>query len=444
MKKNKKSKKWIWIVGIVILVLIVAYQFLGNRNNLADTTKTYTIKSGEISLVSLSTGKISSSDQDNIRLSGSVTDVKVKLGDSVKKGDILGEYTKTSSTNSIIAPISGVVTQLPLQLGTSLAISNSSQFKMQITVTENEVNKIKLYQYAEVYVSAIDYTFYGSVSSISKVGTTIGLSTTYPVVITFDGQNQAALVGMSAVSKTFVEGYGDYYVHGKIEAANETKVELDGTVTKLDVKVGDTVSKGQKLGEYQSSLQANTKVYATRDGIITAIASSVSPEFVISNPEALKVVINITETDIHKIEIGQSADVYIEAVDRNFKGTVSHIGLVGNTNLDYTTYPVTIDFDGEDSPLFIGMSASAKIVTETKSNILIVPFESIVTENTNRYLISAEWLQNTRANQSDYYIPIETGIADAFNVEVIGENLEGKEIIIIEESAIFPIFSNND
>ncbi|HET6785477.1 MAG TPA: hypothetical protein VFH18_05600 [Erysipelotrichaceae bacterium] len=444
MKKNKKSKKWFWIGGISLLIIFVVFQFMNSNRSLQDTTKTYTITSGEISLVSLSTGKITSSDQDNIVLSGSVTDTFVELGDLVKKGDILGEYTKTSSTNRISAPITGIVTQVPSQLSTGLAISNSSQFKMQIGVSETEINKIKLFQSAEVYVSAIDYTFYGSVTSISKVGTTVGSSTTYPVVITFDGQNQPALVGMSGVSKTFIDGYGDYYVHGKIEAANETKVELDGTITQLDVKVGDTVSKGQKLGEYQSSMQTHTKIYATRDGIITAIASNISPEFVISNPEKLQLIINITETDIHKIKLDQSASVYVEAVDRTFTGSVAHIGLVGNTNLDYTTYPVTIAFDGEDAPLFIGMSASAKIITETKSNILVVPFEAIVTENTQRYLISAEWLQNTRAAQSDYFIPIETGIADAFNVEVIGENLEGKEVIIIEESSVFPIFTNND
>jgi len=444
MKKNKKSKKWYWIGGISLLVVFVVFQFMNSNKSLQDSTKTYTITSGDISLVSLSTGKITSSDQDNIVLSGSVTDTFVELGDLVKKGDILGEYTKTSSTNRIIAPISGVVTQIPSQLSTGLAISNSTQFKMQIGVSETEINKIKLFQSAEVYVSAIDYTFYGSVTSISKVGSTVGLSTTYPVTITFDGQNQPALVGMSGVSKMLIDGYGDYYVHGKIEAANETKVELDGTITQLDVKVGDTVSKGQKLGEYQSSMQTNTKIYASRDGIITAIASNISPEFVISNPEKLQLIINITETDIHKIKIDQTASVYVEAVDRTFTGSVAHIGLVGNTNLDYTTYPVTIAFDGEDAPLFIGMSASAKIITETKSNVLVVPFEAIVTENTQRYLISAEWLQNTRAPQSDYFIPVETGIADAFNVEVIGENLEGKEVIIIEESSVFPIFTNND
>ena len=44
MKKNKKSKKWMWIVGIGILAVVIAFQFLGNQNKLAENTKTYVIK----------------------------------------------------------------------------------------------------------------------------------------------------------------------------------------------------------------------------------------------------------------------------------------------------------------------------------------------------------------------------------------------------------------
>ena len=102
MKKNKKSKKWMWIVGIGILAVVIAFQFLGNQNKLAENTKTYVIKQGDISLVSLSTGKITSSDQDNIKLSGTVSDVKVKLGDLVKKGDLLMCMTDMKSNVALL------------------------------------------------------------------------------------------------------------------------------------------------------------------------------------------------------------------------------------------------------------------------------------------------------------------------------------------------------
>lgn len=441
MKKNKKSRKPIWI-ALAVLVLVLVVILMNFRNQAPADVKTYTIEKGKIELLALATGKLTSSNEDRIKLNGSVTDTLVALGDVVSKGDILGEYTRQSSTNSLYAPVSGVVTEVPSALGSTLTIAGSNQFKMIIQLPETELKRVSLGQYAEVYVSAVDQTFYGSVTKINQVATVMGPQSTFGVTLSFDGDTTKVRVGMSAVSKMQLEGYGDYYVHGKLEAAQETRVTIDGSLTKVDVKVGDTVNKNQKLGEYQSSMKTNVKITATRDGIITSIPSGLSTGFVIADPDALELTVDITETDIHKLSIGQNADIYIEAIDRHFEGEIVKIAYVGNTNLDYTTYPVTIEFDEADASVFLGMSGSASIVTNTKDNILIVPFEAIVTEGTQRYLVSAEWLDNSRRPQSEYYLPIETGLADAFYVEVIGEDLEGKEVLIIEKTSLFPIIGN--
>ena len=441
MKKNKKSRKPIWI-ALAVLVLVLVVILMNFRNQAPADVKTYTIEKGKIELLALATGKLTSSNEDRIKLNGSVTDTLVALGDVVSKGDILGEYTRQSSTNSLYAPVSGVVTEVPSALGSTLTIAGSNQFKMVIQLPETELKRVSLGQYAEVYVSAVDQTFYGSVTKINQVATVMGPQSTFGVTLSFDGDTTMVRVGMSAVSKMQLEGYGDYYVHGKLEAAQETRVTIDGSLTKVDVKVGDTVNKNQKLGEYQSSMKTNVKITATRDGIITSIPSGLSTGFVIADPDALELTVDITETDIHKLSIGQNADIYIEAIDRHFEGAIVKIAYVGNTNLDYTTYPVTIEFDEADASVFLGMSGSASIVTNTKDNILIVPFEAIVTEGTQRYLVSAEWLDNSRRPQSEYYLPIETGLADAFYVEVIGEDLEGKEVLIIEKTSLFPIIGN--
>ena len=441
MKKNKKSRKPIWI-ALAVLVLVLVVILMNFRNQAPADVKTYTIEKGKIELLALATGKLTSSNEDRIKLNGSVTDTLVALGDVVSKGDILGEYTRQSSTNSLYAPVSGVVTEVPSALGSTLTIAGSNQYKMVIQLPETELKRVSLGQYAEVYVSAVDQTFYGSVTKINQVATIMGPQSTFGVTLSFDGDTTMVRVGMSAVSKMQLEGYGDYYVHGKLEAAQETRVTIDGSLTKVDVKVGDTVNKNQKLGEYQSSMKTNVKITATRDGIITSIPSGLSTGFVIADPDALELTVDITETDIHKLSIGQNADIYIEAIDRHFEGEIVKIAYVGNTNLDYTTYPVTIEFDEADASVFLGMSGSASIVTNTKDNILIVPFEAIVTEGTQRYLVSAEWLDNSRRPQSEYYLPIETGLADAFYVEVIGEDLEGKEVLIIEKTSLFPIIGN--
>jgi HlyD family secretion protein len=441
MKKNKKSRKPLWF-ALIVLTLVLVIILMNFRNQAPSNVKTYTIEKGKIELLALATGKLTSSNEDRIKLSGSVTDTLVALGDVVNKGDILGEYTRQSSTNSLYAPVSGIVTEVPSALGSTLTIAGSSQYKMVIQLPETELKRVSLGQYAEVYVSAIDQTFYGSVTKINQVATIMGGQSTFGVTLSFDANTDKIRVGMSAVSKMQLEGYGDYYVHGKLEAAQETRVTIDGSLTKLDVKLGDSVNKNQKLGEYQSSLKTNVKIVATRDGIITSIPGGLSTGFVIADPDALELTVEITETDIHKLTLGQKADIYIEAIDRHFEGSIVKIAYVGNTNLDYTTYPVTLEFDEADARVFLGMSGSASIITNTKENILVVPFEAIVTEGTQRYLVSAEWLENSRRPQSEYYLPIETGLADAFYVEVIGADLEGKDVLIIEKTSLFPIIGN--
>lgn len=441
MKKNKKSRKSIWIaISVLAIVLVVILMSL--RPQAPTDIKTYTLTRSKIELLALATGKLTSSNEDRLKLNGSVTDTLVALGDRVSKGDILGEYTRQSSSNSLYAPVSGVVTEVPTALGSTLAIAGSNQFKMVIQLPETELKRVVLGQNAEVYVSAIDQTFYGSVTKINQVATVFGAQSTFGVTIGFESNTNQLKVGMSAVSKMNLEGYGDYFVHGKLEAAQETRVTIDGSLTKLDVKVGDSVNRNQKLGEYQSSMKTNVKITATRDGVITAVPSGLSSNFVIADPDALELTVDITETDIHKLSLGQKADIYIEAIDRRFEGKISKIAYVGNTNLDYTTYPVTLEFDKADAQIFLGMSGSASIITNTKENILVAPFEAIVTEGTQRYLVSAEWLENSRRPQSEYYLPIETGLADAFYVEVIGMDLEGKEVLIIEETSFFPLIGN--
>ena len=82
MKKNKKSRKPIWI-ALAVLVLVLVVILMNLRNQAPADVKTYTIEKGKIELLALATGKLTSSNEDRIKLNGSVTDTLVALGDVV-------------------------------------------------------------------------------------------------------------------------------------------------------------------------------------------------------------------------------------------------------------------------------------------------------------------------------------------------------------------------
>lgn len=232
---------------------------------------------------------------------------------------------------------------------------------------------------------------------------------------------------------------------GKITSADASEVTFNGTFRRSTVNLGDRVSKNDKIGEYLNNMGQLFAIRANRDGLITQVASAALPKFVISNPEKFQLEIQITEKDIYKIVIGQPATIYISAVDRTFTGEVVDKSSLGNTAGDFTTYTVTIGFEHGDAPVYLGMSGSAKIVLETFENIAVVPVEALITFEGKRYLLSADWLENSNLPQRDFYIPVTTGVADIYDIEVIGENLVGKKIIILpSDNSNFPFFARGD
>jgi multidrug efflux pump subunit AcrA (membrane-fusion protein) len=441
-KKSKLVRNIVVFAGVIaVLSFGIWFQMDQNRRTRIENTPIYTIQRGEISLVSLATGKLSSADQTRIRVEGSVTRLDVSLGERVQKNQVLAEYQRQSfEAETQYSPVSGIVTQMPLGPNSKMLITNMSQLSLEFTVSEFDRQRFKLGQKAEVYVQAIDTTFYGQVSKLAELSLTP--TSVFTIAVTFNNTNPDTLLGMSGVAKIPLENYGDFFAHGKLVAANPTEILVQGTVVQSFIQIGDRVTRGAALFTYQGG-STRSSLLSTVDGVVTQLPGAMGNEFVISQSDQLQLVINISETDIHKIRLNQTADIFIEAINQTFVGSVSDISNVGNTALDYTTYPVTLSFDGKDFPLFIGMSASARIVVETKPNILVVPFEALISVGTERYVISAEWLQNPNRPRSDYYIPVKTGIADVYTVEVIGDNLENTDIIIIEASAGFPFFRPN-
>lgn len=227
---------------------------------------------------------------------------------------------------------------------------------------------------------------------------------------------------------------------GRLTSSDESVVSINGTLSQVLVKVGDQVELDQRIGETRDVMGNRFAVRANKAGIITSLPNAINNEFVISNPNKFKLVVNISERDVSRLELGQSAEIYVQSLDLTFEGTVTNIGLIGNTSLDFSTYPVTVEFEHGEEPLFLGMSASARISVSVFDDILIIPFEALIIDGTQRYVLSADWLQETQRPQRDFYIPVTTGVADVYNVQVSGDNLEGQTIIVLDPSSNFPFF----
>ncbi|HTB99295.1 MAG TPA: efflux RND transporter periplasmic adaptor subunit, partial [Ferruginibacter sp.] len=153
---------------------------------------------------------------------------------------------------------------------------------------------------------------------------------------------------------------------------------MDGVVSLLSVKKGERV-----VG---SNMMAGTEMLR------------------IADMSQIEVRVDVSESDIPKVKLGDSAIVSIDAYNnRKFKGVVTQISSsnngastqsdLTNTSTDVTNYKVYIkmlpesyqDLLGKGGifPFRPGMSASADIQTKVHTNVLSVPINAVTTRDKN-------------------------------------------------------------
>ena len=125
------------------------------------------------------------------------------------------------------------------------------------------------------------------------------------------------------------------------------------------------------LDSAKATLLTQSTLTAPFDGTIVSVdiapAETVVPgQIVIILGDLSKYQIETTdlsERDVTRVQIGQSANVFIEALNENFTGKVIDIARTSTTLGGDVVYKVTIELDKQPEGLLWGMSADAEIQT---------------------------------------------------------------------------------
>lgn len=180
---------------------------------------------------------------------------------------------------------------------------------------------------------------------------------------------------------------------GDVSAVSSVDVlpDTNGKLSKIYVSVGDVVKKDQVLAEVDASRPGMTysasPVKAPVSGTITSFASSVGNMVAasmtigrISSTDKLEIKTSVPERFISKIKLNQKATLTFDAYPgETFYARVTKISPVLDTST--RTMGVTLVLDPPDSKIKIGMYARIKLITDHKSNAIIIPASSLVTRS---------------------------------------------------------------
>lgn len=297
------------------------------------------------------------------------------------------------------------------------------------------------------------------------------------------------------------------YTHESARANLEAMRAQTKTANARLVKAADNLSR--------------TRIRAPMDGVITFLSAEVGEIaqgqtsftqgktlMTISNLSVFEVEVDVDETEIAKLALGDSAGIRADAFrDTVFAGHVVEIGnsalVKGQGTEDYSTsFRVKIRFDIAHAAIRPGMSATVDITTAMAEDAVLIPYAAIVTrefdpdslkakearaesEGTGGLMataIAAEPVQNETAkdkpkgkkkkkikktgifiikNGKAEFVEIVTGIADARNIVALSgavaagdtvisgsfrtlREISDGEIVTIEESSIESMKEDSD
>lgn len=225
-------------------------------------------------------------------------------------------------------------------------------------------------------------------------------------------------------------------------STNRSVSTAQNTVDMQKYQASTTTESKDQLEQLQKQL-ADCTLSAPIGGVVTAVNVSVGDKntagttmITIEDTSSLKVIVNVEEADILKIQEGMPATVSTDATgDEEIKGTVTRVVRVKNqsTNTNGTDTNTSSGYSAEitidNTELLVGMSAKAKIVIKDRGTQLAVPYDLVrQDDNGDSYVLVAE--ANEDGTATAVRKNIKVGEEVDYYTEVTGGDLkEGDQLI---------------
>jgi len=339
---------WIIIIGVTLIAIIIFMQVIKGSAPI----EVYTEKAGIRNIIEVvsATGKIQPETELKLSsdVSGEITEMKVKEGDQVKKGDLLCRI-KPDLYVSAIDRVSATVNTTKANLSTAKAQLEQAKANMLNSESNFSRNK-KLFDQGAISQQEFDASKAQYLAAKANV----------------DGIEASVNAGIFNIQST----------EASLKEAN-TNLEktfiyapVDGTISKLSVEKGERV-----VGV---SGMAGTEILR------------------LANLNEMEVSVEVNENDIIKVHKNDTALIEVDAyMDKKFKGIVTEIANSSNStgiSVDQVTnFIVKIRLlresyayllgQNNSVPFRPGMSASVDIQTTRVINATSIPIQAVTTRN---------------------------------------------------------------
>ena len=195
---------------------------------------------------------------------------------------------------------------------------------------------------------------------------------------------------------------------------------------------------------YNSPIDGIITSLRVEEGEVAVIGTMNNPGTVlltIADLSEMEVEVEVDETDVVGVKLGQTADVKVDALPNQvLKGTVTEIGSSAIAKLttsqqESRDFQVTITLSDPPNTLKPGLSASADIITAEKRGVLAVPISALVIREkesdnpSKKEKVEEEGVYVIESGRAKFHA-VSKGIMGGLRIEISAGLKEGQEVIV--------------
>jgi HlyD family secretion protein len=391
MTLSRKKKIIIAVSAVVVLLLIVIISVIASRKDEPEITTVKVEVRPELRSTVTASGEVRPIQYIKLtsEVPGRILEIFVNAGDIVKKGQQLVRVDPTQLQSSQEAQFASTQAFINDVQSARNAVASAQQ---SLVVAEAAVSQARQ----------------------QTVSADIDLKTAEREL-----KRATNLVEANVMSRSEYDAARDRYDQAKakleaqniavkeaIERANQQRVAVKEAQT--SVKSSESrANQQQALLRGQSSQREKATQYSPLNGVVADIPTrvgefavaglSTTPLMTIADMNTINVEVNVDETEVNNVEVGQQAKVKVDALgEKEIKAIVilknplaiaksdTTGGLSNRVNVqEAKEFKVTLELDKSmpddiRNALRPGMSATATITTKTKTNVIAVPLQAIV------------------------------------------------------------------
>ena len=425
-------KKILLISLAAVAVVALVALFIWRQQSGYTKVLTAKIARQDLTTVVSGTGQIKPTTYVNVgaNVMGSVTRFYVKEGDSVKKGEVLAQIENVQQTANVVGQ-EAAIAAAKTDISSYIAAEKTAEANVEHAKADLEQKKLDWEREQALYQAGIE----------SKANFD-AKKALYDTDVASVAQAVAQLNQAKAQTDS---ARGHLGTQVATLRANQDMLDktiasapFDGIVTNMPIKEGETVVTGIQ------NTAGSTLMTLADMSVITAE-------------------IKVDETDIVSVQLGQPADVTVDALPgKVFKG---HVTLVGDQALLRSTgqatststsgteeakdFKVVVTLDQPSSELRPGLSTTAKITTAQKPGVIALPIQALVMHSPDDdkakggvQAASSAAAVKAPAQQGVFviegksgklrtrFVPVTTGITGTTDIEALSGIKEGDEIVL--------------